>query len=173
MKTLALASLLIFSSLVAQGRTLPSDSTLSVQTSTIDQTIRLFSKDRPGSSLEKVSVVVTDGGMSTDVSPRYKVYLTYQSYAEMGNITTSFLISDKAFRFLSATRSGPGTYVIKTVVYDDRGFVEVTQTINAAQMLRDEAKLRESCGRDFCDVDLKTSIEIKETWKEAKFESKK
>lgn len=132
--------------------------------SSIDQKITLVDKNEAGVSHKKVSFIVTDHGMSTDVSPRYSIYLGYASLSEMGNIFVDFKISDKVLAFKSATRQAAGIYKIKfnTLSADDYGLIEVTQTIDATKIFSDELKARKACGGDFCDQDLKTSVEITE-----------
>lgn len=140
----------------------------SIAPSSIDQEIRLVDKNDTGSSHKKVSIIVTDSGMSTDVSPRYTIYLGYASFAEMGNIAANFKVTDQAFKFLTASRKAPGIYEIKFVEYRAdgvAGFYEVTQMIDATKMFADENKLRNSCGDDFCDHTLNTTISVSETLK--------
>lgn len=165
MKTLVLVALMSFAAVAVQAKTIKSDAALTINPASVDQNIRLVTKDEPGSSLLKVSIIVTDEGMSTDVSPRHNIILTFASLAEMGNITTSFLITDQAYKFISAKRKAAGIYEIKTHVYDERGMVEITETLDTTQMFIDEKKLRNNCGDGFCDTDLNTSIESTETVK--------
>lgn len=164
MKKLIVCSLILMST-SGFAKTVPS-SQLQIEPSSIDKVIRLVDKNEAGSSHKKVSIIVEDKGMSTDVSPRYSVYFGYASLAEMGNITADFKINDNAFKFISATRKAPGIYEVKLVEYrDEEGMVEVTQTIDAVKMFSDEEKLRKQCGEDFCDQILKTSVDVKETTK--------
>jgi len=169
MKTSIVATLIIFvglSSLADASKTINS-STLTLSPSSIDKVIRLVDKDQSGSSHKKLSIIVTDRGMSTDVSPRYTVFLGYASLAEMGNISADFEINNQAYKFISASRKSAGVYQIKTLEYRDEGMFEVTQTINATKIFSDENKLRKNCGGDFCDETLKTSISISEIAKKA------
>lgn len=148
----------------AQAEVIPS--TLEkIAPDSVDQLIKLVNKDEPGSSQKKVSIVVTDGGMSTDVSPRYSVYLGLSSLAEMGNLSATVKITDQAFQFLSATRKGPGQYEVKTIEYRAEGLVEVTKQINANQMFADERRDRAACdvGDGFCDGTISTSVTVTET----------
>lgn len=164
MKKLVVSALVMVLSLTAKAATVNS-STETIAPSSIHQVIRLVDKREIGSSHKKLSIVVTDGGMSTDVSPRYTVYLGYASMAEMGNIGVDFKITDKAFDFVSATRTAPGIYVVKTVEYREEGLLEVTHTIDATKMFSDEQKARAKCGGDFCDLILKTSVTVTESIK--------
>ncbi len=165
MKKLIVSSLVMLMSASVFAKTV-SSSKLQVEPSSIDQVIRLVDKHEPGSSHKKLSVVIEDRGMSTDVSPRYSIYLGYASLAEMGNISADFKINENAYKFLSATRKAPGIYEVKVVEYrDEDGMVEVTQTIDATKMFSDEQKLRKQCDGDFCDQTLKTTVEVKETAK--------
>ncbi|KYG60862.1 hypothetical protein AZI85_10385 [Bdellovibrio bacteriovorus] len=159
---LLIAAILLASSW-AQARTLSSVEE-KINPSSIDQVIRLVDKDSPGSSNLKVSVVVTDYGMSTDVSPRHAIYLTLASLAEMGNIFAEFRITEEAYKFISAQRIAAGIYEVKAQVYDET-FKEVTYTIDATKMFSDERKLRSNCGSAFCDGFLTTTVDVKEVAK--------
>ena len=129
----------------------------------IDTVIRLVDKNEPGSSQKKLSVVVTDSGMSTDVSPRYTVYLGYASMAEMGNLTSTFEITNLGYGPVKAERKAAGIYtVVVTQFIDQVGFAEVTYEVNATQMFIDENKMRNACGGDFCDGELKSQILVKQ-----------
>lgn len=162
MKHMLLLALVILSAAFARARTIKSED-VQISASSIDQVIRLVDKKDPGSSHKKLSIIVEDRGMSTDVSPRYTISLGYASMAEMGNITASFKISDQAFQFVSASRKSAGIYEVKTVEYrDEDGLVNVTTTIDATKMFADEKEQRKACGGDFCDQALKTSIEVLE-----------
>jgi hypothetical protein len=165
MKKLIVSSLVMLMSASAFAKTV-SSSEVKLNPSSVDQVIRLVDKNEPGSSHKKLSIIVEDRGMSTDVSPRYSVSLGYASLAEMGNISADFKINENAYQFLSATRKAPGIYEVRVVEYrDEDGMVEVTQTIDATKMFSDEQKLRKQCGGDFCDQTLKTSVDVKETAK--------
>jgi hypothetical protein len=155
-------------SVVQAATVLPTED--KVSPSSVDQVIRLVDKDEPGSSHKKVSILVTDHGMSTDVSPRHTIYLAYASLAEMGNISVDFEITNQAFRFTSATRKAAGIYEVRTLEYR-ADFVDVVYTIDARKMFSDEKKLREECEKDggFCDGDLKTSIIVTESVKPSNF----
>lgn len=161
MKHMLLSALVILSATFAQAKTIASTE-VQISAANIDQVIRLVDKKEPGSSHKKLSIIVEDGGMSTDVSPRYTISLGYASMAEMGNIKASFQISDQAFQFISASRKAAGIYEVKTVEYRDDGMYDVTTTIDATQMFVDEKEQRKACDGDFCDQALKTSIEISE-----------
>jgi len=163
MKKLVLSTIVMFATLTAQAATVNS-SNEAVTPSSIDQVLRLVDKKEVGSSHKKLSIVVTDSGLSTDVSPRYTIYLGYASLAEMGNIGVNFKITDQAFQFVSASRKSAGIYEVKTIEYrDSTGLLEVTYTIDATKMFSDEQKERNKCGGDFCDVSLKTSVSVTES----------
>ncbi|WP_347357987.1 hypothetical protein [Bdellovibrio sp.] len=143
-----------------------SSESLQIAPSSIDQVVRLVDKKDPGSSAKKVSIVVEDHGLSTDVSPRYTVYLGYASLAEMGNISADFKIDDQVFEFKSATRKAAGIYEIKVVGFTaDGALTDITHTVDTNQMFIDERKARTACGGDFCDQTLKTSVEVKSSAK--------
>jgi len=140
-------------------------SEISVAPSDIDQVVRLVDTKSNGSQ-KKVQVLVLDKGMSTDVSPRYEIYLGYSSLAEMGNRAANFKISDLVWSFKSASRISAGIYEIKTVEIDenaDFGFKNVTYLIDATKMFSDDKAAVAKCGDDFCDQSLKTSILVKKT----------
>lgn len=169
MKKILLATLLItLTTLVSQAKTISSES-LSIKPSSIDKLVTLVDKNQPGSSQKKLNIVVTDGGMSTDVSPRYTIYLGYASMAEMGNITSDFKISDQAYKFVSAVRKSAGIYEVKTIEYrheeNNEGMYEVTHIIDATKMFADENAYRKNCGEDFCDGELKSTVTVTETAK--------
>lgn len=164
MKTLALCILLTSFCYQAQAKVVSSDQ-LTVSPSTIDKVVHLVDKSKAGSFKKKLSILVTDSGLSTDVSPRYTVFLGYSSMTEMGNIFADFKINDRAVDFLSASRKSPGVYQVKVTELRDDGMYEVTQTIDATQMFIDESDMRKSCGDNFCDATLKTKISISETSK--------
>lgn len=137
-----------------------------ISAAAIDKVIRLVDKDSPGSSQKKVSIVVEDHGMSTDVSPRYTAYLGFASLAEMGNISADFKITDQIYKFTSALRKSAGIYEIKFTEYrDEVGMIEVTQTIDTTKMFSDEQKMRVQCDTGFCDGELKTSVSVSEVFK--------
>lgn len=162
-----LTAFMVFATTLAHAKKIESSNTLKLSPSIIDQVIQLVNKHESGSSHKKLSIVVTDSGMTTDMSPRYSVYLGYASLAEMGNISADFLITDQTIKFLSAKRIKAGVYEVKTIEYraDDEsdGFSEVTHLIDATKMFSDELKLRKNCNEAFCDKKLKTSIEVTET----------
>lgn len=147
--------------------TVPS-SDVQLSAAQIDKVVRLVDKKNPGESHKKLQIIVIDNGMSTDVSPRYAVYLGYASLGEMGNIGAEFKINDQALEFLSASRKAAGIYEFKTTEYRDNGLYEVTQEIDATKMFADEKQMRKNCGGDFCDGKLKTSITVTTTVKEIK-----
>jgi hypothetical protein len=129
----------------------------------VDKTIRLSETDNQGIT-KKLSIVVTDHGKSTDVSPRYSVYLSYNSMAEMGNISGAYLITHKAYSDVSAKRIAPGLYEVKYTEYrDELGMVDVTATINAEEAFIEDKNKRANCGDDFCDGSLTVSIKVTES----------
>lgn len=140
-----------------------------VDVSGIDQVFPLVNKADNTSGFgtvnKKVQIVTLDGGMSTDVSPRYTVYISFKSMAEMGNLTASFKITDQAFQVIGTQRISAGIYQVITQEYTDEGMLEVTYTLDTVKMFSDEKKARENCGLDFCDGDLKTVIDVKKSGK--------
>ena len=161
MNKMILTSLVILFSVITQAKTIQSEE-LSLAPSSIDKVIRLVDKDDFGSTHKKLSVIVTDNGMSTDVTPRHTIYLGYASIAEMGNISADFMISD-AYEFVSASRKSAGIYEVITNEYRgaDASY-KVTYTIDATQIFSDEKAQRRACGEGFCDENLKTSIVVTE-----------
>lgn len=164
---LAIACSLMLPAFATAAVTVPS-SDVQLAPSQIEKVIRLVDKKTPGQSHKKLQVVVIDNGMSTDVSPRYTVYLGYASLAEMGNMSVDFKINDQALEFLSASRKSAGIYEIKTTEYRDNGLYEVTQVVDATKMFADENKMRKNCGSDFCDEKLNTSVSVTTTLKQIK-----
>ncbi|AFY02268.1 hypothetical protein [Bdellovibrio bacteriovorus] len=166
-KALLLPFAALLTSVSVQAKTIASDDK-KIPVSSVSQVVKLAQVERD-SVLKTVNVVVTDHGRSTDVSPTASIYLTFTAFAEMGNISTSFKI-DHVLNFTSAVRKSAGVYEIKALVYrDEAGMQDITYTVDTNQMFIDEAKMRKDCGIDFCDGDLKTSIEVKETLKKAQF----
>lgn len=161
MKKLVVSILVMVAAVAVQAKTINS-SKENISPSEIDQVIRLVDKNEPGASHKKLSVVVTDHGMSTDVSPRYTVFLAYASMAEMGNVSVDFKITDQPFQFLSAARKAAGIYEVVVTEARESGFVQVTYTIDATQMFADEKKERTKCGGEFCDMLLQTSVSVTE-----------
>lgn len=162
MKKIILTSLIVLFAVITQAASIKSEKLL-VSPSEIHQVIRLVDKNQPGSSQKKLNIVLTDNGHSTDVSPRYQIYLGYASLAEMGNIFVDFKISDQALQFVSAERISAGIYEVKTVEYRDEGMFNVTHKIDATKMFSDEKKFRDSCVSDFCDGTLETTVDVTET----------
>lgn len=163
MKTTILILTMLLSS-VSYAHTIPSKK-LAVAPSEIDKVIFVETKKVPGSSHEKVSIVVTDNGMSTDVSPRYHIYLGYASLAEMGNLSADFKVSDQAYQFISARKISSSIYEVKTVEYRDDGMYNVTLTINATKVFSDEKETRKNCNSAFCEQPIKSTIEVTEAVK--------
>ncbi|UOF02713.1 hypothetical protein [Bdellovibrio reynosensis] len=154
---LVFMSLLMSSSVFA--KTIPS-SKIEIAPSSIDQVVRLVDKRESGHT--KVNIIVEELGMSTDVSPRYTVYLGFASLGEMGNIYADFKIDDAVWEFKSATRIAAGIYEVQVVGFDENYEMrEFTYTIDTTQMFIDERKARKKCGGDFCDQELNTTIEVK------------
>ena len=144
-----------------------SSSSENISPSLVHKHILLVNKENLGSSHFKISVIVTDHGMSTDVSPRYTIYLGVSSLAEMGNLFADFKISDKAYKFISASKKAQSIYEIKFMEYREEGMFEVTKTIDAKKIFLDEEKIRKDCADDFCDKPLKTSVDVTETIKKS------
>lgn len=162
MKNLMLTTLLLLGSVCAQAKDIASTK-LAIAPSSVYKMIRLVENGEPGSSQKKLSIIVADKGMSTDMSPRFTVYLGFASMAEMGNISADFKINEQTARFVSASRKEAGIYEVKVVEYRDDGMYLVTQTINAKKTFIDERQLRKSCGVDFCDQTLNTTVSVSET----------
>ncbi|HEY8271775.1 MAG TPA: hypothetical protein VIG33_12865 [Pseudobdellovibrionaceae bacterium] len=160
MKASLLALLITLGALVSHAEIIKS-SKVQIAPSTISAVISLI----PGVNDKKIQVVVADHGLSTDVSPRYTIYLGFAAFAERGNITADFKITEQPVEFLSATRKSAGHYTVKTREYTDGGMVEATYEIDATKVFADEHKERNRCASDFCDLDLETSISIKRTEK--------
>ncbi|MGZ3745440.1 MAG: hypothetical protein ACXVB1_06060 [Pseudobdellovibrionaceae bacterium] len=151
-----------------ESRLVIHSSNTSIAPSSIDQVIRLVDKEQAGSSQKKLSIVVEDNGMSTDVSPRYTVYLGYANLSEMGSVTADFKINGNAIKFISAIRKAAGIYEVKVQEYREDGMYEVIQEIDTTQMFSDEQKAIKTCGGDFCYRALETSVSVKETAKKLK-----
>ena len=157
-----LISVVLLASTISQAKIVKSTEA-QINPANIDTVIRLVDKNEPGSSQKKLSIVVTDSGMSTDVSPRYTVYLGYASMAEMGNLTSTFEITNLGYGPVKAERKAAGIYtVVVTQILDQVGFAEVTYEVNATHMFIDENKMRDASGGDFCDGTLKSQISVKQ-----------
>lgn len=162
MKKIILSVLLAMIVTSVHAKVVPSKNA-NINASDVDRIFRLVDKKDDGSSHKKLQIVVTDRGMSTDVSPRYSVYLGYASLAEMGNITTNFLVNEDAIDFISARRIAAGIYEIKVLEYREDGMYEVTHEIDTTAMFIEEKRVRSVCGDDFCDQELKTTVSVLET----------
>jgi hypothetical protein len=164
MKKMILNTIVLLAATVSQATTIKSEK-LEVTPSSVDKIFRLVDKPDPGSSHKKLQILVTDHGMSTDVSPRHSIYLGYQSNAEMGNIAADFKISDQFLTVSSAKRLSGGIYEVtgEKLNSGDGPFIQkVIIRIDATKMFSDENALRKNCGDDFCDRDLETSVEVTE-----------
>lgn len=162
MKKLILIATLTLTATVSQAKIVKSVEA-QIDPANIDTVINLVNKNEPGSSQKKLNIVVQDSGMSTDVSPRYTVYLGYASMAEMGNITSTYEITNEGYGPVRAERKAAGIYtVVVTQFVGQVGFAEVTYEVNATQMFIDENKMRNACGGDFCDGTLKSQISVKQ-----------
>ena len=106
-----LISVVLLASTISQAKIVKSTEA-QINPANIDTVIRLVDKNEPGSSQKKLSIVVTDSGMSTDVSPRYTVYLGYASMAEMGNLTSTFEITNLGYGPVKAERKAAGIYTV-------------------------------------------------------------
>lgn len=160
MKKIILVAALILTAAASHAKIINSTE-VQIDPANVDTVISLVNKNEPGSSQKKLNIVVTDSGMSTDVSPRYTVYLGYASMAEMGNITSTYQITNEGYGPVRAERKSAGLYtVIVTQFVDQVGFAEVTYEVNATQMFIDENKMRAACGGDFCDGNLKSKITV-------------
>ena len=162
MKKLILIAALTLTATLSQAKIIPSTEK-QINPANVDSIIRLVDKTEVGSSQKKLSIVVTDNGMSTDVSPRNTVYLGYASLAEMGNITSTYEITSQGYGPVRAERKSAGIYtLIVNQFVDQVGFAEVTYEVNATQMFIDENKMRSACGGDFCDENLKSTVSVKQ-----------
>lgn len=160
MKKLLISFLLIVSNL-SFALTINSQK-VEIAPSAIDRVIRLVDKADESFYYKKLSIIVKDLGLSTDVSPRYAVYLGYMGKSEMINIQADFLVTDKAMSFIGAERLEAGKYEVKFSEYrSEVGMVEVKRVIDATQLFIDEKKVIKAC-TDFCDEFLNTSIEVSE-----------
>ncbi|WP_413287933.1 hypothetical protein [Bdellovibrio sp. HCB337] len=134
-----------------------------ISPATIDQTIRLADSD-DNVVKKKISIVVVDHGLSTDVSPRYSVYLGYNSMAEMGNLSAAYLITNQAYSNVKAKRTSAGIYEVSYTEYrEEQGMVTVTQRIDATAAFSADKKQRANCNEGFCDGYIKADISLTES----------
>jgi hypothetical protein len=154
----------------AANATTVNSSVVSVAPSTITSVFKLVESAPQTVPAKKVQVVVTDHGLSTDLSPRYSAILSFSSFAEMGNITADFEITNHLFNGVSAKRLKPGIYEVSGVEYggETATFANVAYTIDARQMFSDEISMRKFCGGDFCDGLLKTKVEVSKSIRSSK-----
>jgi hypothetical protein len=164
MKNLAIAFFAVMTVSIGANATVISSTTESISPVSIDQVVRVVDQQVPGSSHLKASFVVLDGGMSTDVSPRYTVFFTVASLAEMGSIGATFKITDQAFEFKSVRKISEQIFEVSFVEYRDSMY-DVTLTIDASQVFADELQARKDCPDFFCegDVDFQSTVSVKET----------
>lgn len=164
MKTMILILIALATS-ISQASTIKSEMH-EITPASVDKIFRLVDKNVPGSSHKKLQILVTDLGMSTDVSPRYAIYLGYQSAAEMGNMAANFKLSDQFLTVDSAKRISGGIYEVtgtKLNFSDNGEFMQkVTLKIDATQMFIDENAVRKQCGDGFCDLEMSTTIQVTE-----------
>ena len=167
MKNVLVSALVVLAATVAQAKVVHSKE-VAVSPSSVEKVVTLVNKTTEDGGKVKLQVVVTDNGMSTDVSPRHSVYLGYANLAEMGNITAEFEVTEATWEFISATRTAPGIYEVKTVELGDEGMVEVTHTVDASKVFADEKALRNKCateGDGFCHEVLKSTVTVLKTVK--------
>jgi len=150
----AIMILTALASLAATAKTIPS-TTEKISPASINRVVPLVYKTTEG--VVKLNFIVTDHGLSTDVSPRHTIYLGFSNYQEMGNVESSFKITDEAYEFISARRVSAGIYEVVVREYQDT-MVIATYTVDATKVFADEKELRKKCGGDFCDTDLKSSV---------------
>lgn len=133
----------------------------------ISDLIHLAKSERDG-VFKNVSLVITDNGMSTDVSPRHEVYLTYTSFAEMGNLSATYLIDELVFGEITAKRISAGVYEVTYTGVpstQDLTLVTITKTIDTTAAFIDDANQRKQCSlnHDFCDGKINAKIKVTTT----------
>jgi len=98
-------------------------------------------------------------GQSTDVSPKYRLYLTYFNGGEMNNTKTAFDLG-YFLKLKSYERLKPGMYQISATRLSDKGFPQdVLITIDTSQVFVDDRNLHLS---DFEDPYFLSTIQVTE-----------
>ncbi|MNJ92733.1 hypothetical protein D3C87_104070 [compost metagenome] len=157
MNKLALGFIAIMASVSAHAATI-SSSTESVAPSSISQISLLETTNN-----EKVQLIISDRGMSTDIVPRYTVHLGYSSLNKVGNITADFKLTDRVYQYASSRRLSPGRYEVILIEVREGIPMKVNLVINFNQVYTDEKNMRQQCGDNFCDKILDTTISVTET----------
>lgn len=159
MKKLIIIATLMGSAQVLNAQPMASGK-VSIVPSSIHSVINLLAHP---SSEKKLQLIVTDHGPSTDVSPRYSVYLGFATLTEMSHITADFKITDQPISVLGARRLSAGHYELKALELGSKGdLVSAIYAIDATQLFLDERAAQKSCG-EFCDLELQTKISVTRT----------
>ncbi|WP_413557257.1 hypothetical protein [Bdellovibrio sp. HCB209] len=163
MKTIGLFAVIMSAAMTVQAKQVAPTSS-KISPATIDQAIRLAEATSKEGVTKKITIVTTDNGKSTDVSPRYTVYLGYNSMAEMGNISAAYLIAEDAYSNVTAKRLAPGIYQVQYKAYrDEAGMVNVTKVIDANEAFINDNEIRKACADDFCDGTIKAAVDVQES----------
>ncbi|HAR44556.1 MAG TPA: hypothetical protein DCS07_18305 [Bdellovibrionales bacterium] len=108
----------------------------------------------------KVRLITVDNGKSTDVSPRYRLLLTYFHAGETNNVQTAFELGS-FYEVLKTSRVGPGIYRVNVKQWTDSGkFEKVSLTINTTQVFIDDNKLMPE---EFQDPYFSSSISVEQS----------
>lgn len=116
-----------------------------------------------GSNVNKditLRLITVDSGLSTDVSMRYKVILTFFHAGEMNNTRTSFDLGGSLILPL-AKRISAGVYEVKIQTLDEETYEIKNKTlqVNTAQVFVDDRNLKLE---DFADSYFKSTVVVTE-----------
>lgn len=116
-----------------------------------------------------LSVVAVDGGMSTDVSPRYQIVVGFFSPAEMGNLDASFLLTNTVWD-VQKVRLESNHLILRVREISDEFldqenstiFADVIYRLDIGPLIQAEAQRRqsESCLESFCDGELDVTLPL-------------
>jgi len=116
----------------------------------------------------RISSLLVDGGPSTDVSPRYVLYLSMHNYIEEFAIATSLHRIDYVQAFQSAQRSKAGIYEFRYVginldgAFGDCFFPRIKSTVDARELSVQVRKGKKT--KFFEDASYTTPIHITRTY---------
>jgi hypothetical protein len=89
----------------------------------------------------KVRLVALDLGLSTDVSPRYALYLTFFHASDSMNSRTAFYLGE-VFDVVSTSRKSAGIYQISARVPSEETTIKAaTLTVDTNEVWADDARL--------------------------------
>jgi hypothetical protein len=122
------------------------------------QVQQVFTLKKPNEkSQTRVNLLVKDLGGSTDVSPTLGIYLTFWRDGEMGNVSSSFLIT-QAFSIIDMHQLDENTLVLELREYDgEKGMVKNIYQLSYGDFLNKFEKAQ--AAEDFQETYVKGAVE--------------